>query len=384
MPGENEGGGPGIEAVEPIAPPEPAAEDPEPDEEAPQPLDSSEIAPPSITQEKDPLYGLTQKQKAGGALGSTQQYIRGGLESGKYNSNEEKARANKALEYGGKSPPEELSPALKETVDLLREMRDSASDSEKERFTDVYTELTRNMVVVVDGEAISLEDFEKAREDAVVNGDQARIDALDKGIYGFKFETSSKANTEIDRGEKALMDEIENAKKNGLNIETRQNILGLLRWVREMNGRGAAFLKYRALIQIQNVTGIKIDEETLRELEQDANASEDAVREHLLVVVGLNPEKTEAVMEGLRTGNIKPLIENGVFQRTGVEEMFFGKELTDKEREAQVKRAFEGDPRYQDMKDYLLTHKKQMGMMLLMLLYMGMTSEQVKKLIGLP
>jgi len=36
------------------------------------------------------------------------------------------------------------------------------------------------------------------------------------------------------------------------------------------------------------------------------------------------------------------------------------------------------------MKDYLLTHKKQMGMMLLMLLYMGMTSEQVKKLIGLP
>ena len=127
-----------------------------------------------------------------------------------------------------------------------------------------------------------------------------------------------------------------------------------------------------------------VDKEVLTDLRAEVPQSEREMFDVLTIETGMSSEDARSFINALRAGDVKPLIEKGWFKKTGMEKLFYGRERTDKEWEATLKKVFEGDPRYQDMKDYLLTHKKQMGMMLLMLLYMGMTSEQVKKLIGLP
>ncbi|KKS11337.1 MAG: hypothetical protein UU67_C0076G0003 [Candidatus Daviesbacteria bacterium GW2011_GWB1_41_5] len=383
-----------------VVPPEPppstggANTDSEPHSEEPSP----ETPPPSA--EDVFLARLTRKEQVEYHQAAAIRIIEIAKENGVYDTPEKTALADKALASGGKDIKTVLA-VLERTQGegLINADLEKLSDEDKAKLTDEdkakmiqealanvnrrYSEISQNTRLTMDGETYDLTVLLTERETAD-DARKAEINAiLDKGEYRLSF-VDDRAAVEIDKKVVELRKEIESAKKSGTNVETRQKILELLVYAQEMDGPGGIFLKERALTQLSTIPGIEVDKEVLTDLRAEVPQSEREMFDVLTIETGMSSEDARSFINALRAGDVKPLIEKGWFKKTGMEKLFYGRERTDKEWEATLKKVFEGDPRYQDMKDYLLTHKKQMGMMLLMLLYMGMTSEQVKKLIGLP
>jgi len=87
----------------------------------------------------------------------------------------------------------------------------------------------------------------------------------------------------------------------------------------------------------------------------------------------------QAIMQQIEKGDVAALAKYGYLKETGIEKAVYGRELSDQEMKKMMDEILNMDTR-----NLFQKYGKDAGLIFLMFLYMGMTSEQIKKMFGLP
>lgn len=342
------------------------------------PSNPSEAGPVPVKEKTDPFSDKSPEERGGMAVATAKNKIKEKLDTGGYDD-EKKRRAETALSYDETKPASETSASLKSLLDIVRETR-GPNPTPGEYYSDLYDELSRNAVVIIGNDVLSLGEFEKARQDAVTAGDQARVDELDKGIYGFRFEPEVKprdpADQALGQNISALQRQVDERKDRGESTETHEDILRALRIADGFKGKARAFVVKVALNRLI-ASGLSEDPAGLEGVisgSADSVSQSEADILKQAELVGYTSEQAVLILDSLRKGNFAYLQSVGYFKNPGAKLLFYGEELTDEEMAKHLGLVLPGEEGRKFGKDQAL--------MILLLALVGVSSPTIKAAMG--
>src|SRR3989344_461619 len=210
--------------------------------------------------------------------------------------------------------------------------------------------------------------------------EKARIEEiLNNGRYEFTIVADAERmiNESLEREIPVLEKKIKEASKTKKSSEKEQALLARLRHAREARGEAGILIRLGALKELRASGAVGLDD-AIALGEQTAPSARDLISQRLRDS-GHTEADVQAIMQQIEKGDVAALAKYGYLKETGIEKAVYGRELSDQEMKKMMDEILNMDTR-----NLFQKYGKDAGLIFLMLLYMGMTSEQIKKMFGLP
>src|SRR3989344_93239 len=262
---------------------------------------------------------------------------------------------------------------IKTLLNSLKEIKDS------DIAASAYQKLAAETSVVFGEERLVLSDLEEKLKTAS-DEEKARIEEiLNNGKYEFTIVADAERmiNESLEREIPVLEKKIKEASKTKKSSEKEQALLARLRHAREARGEAGILIRLGALKELRASGAVGLDD-AIALGEQTAPSARDLISQRLRDS-GHTEADVQAIMQQIEKGDVAALAKYGYLKETGIEKAVYGRELSDQEMKKMMDEILNMDTR-----NLFQKYGKDAGLIFLMLLYMGMTSEQIKKMFGLP
>lgn len=264
---------------------------------------------------------------------------------GKENSPEEQFGRNvldaeieigKSLREGKYTDPRQIESAqrivdknydVKELLTLLNDTKES------EIALKAYEQMSQNVFVSIDGKTYSLSALE-AEKAGANEARKAQIDEIiTRGTYELSFDKGKFQDAALSRETEALQRKIDERRAKGENTKTYEDLLKALKTADEIKGKARAFM---VDIALRRLWGSGLTEDPT-ELGRIINESADSVGQSELeilnhaVLEGYAVDEAKGIVAAIRKGDFALLKKIGYFSKPGVDRLFVGRELSEKE-----------------------------------------------------
>ena len=261
---------------------------------------------------------------------------------------------------------------IRTLLNSLREIKDSSIAA------DVYQKLAQETRIVFgDEKPVLISELEEKLKTAS-DEEKARIEEiLNNGKYEFTIvvDAENAINETLEREIPTLEAKIKEAQKNKQSSEKEQALLARLRHAREAKGEAGILIRLGALKELRSsgVVGLN-DAITLGEA--TAPSARDLILQRLRDN-GQTEGSAQLIIQQIEKGDIAALAKAGYLKETGIDVAVYGRRLDDQEMQKMMNEILNMDTRSLFQK-----YGKDAGAIFLMLLMMGVNSEQIKKMFG--
>ncbi len=254
--------------------------------------------------------------------------IKRGQELGVFTSVQTRSSARDSVESNGED--------TKAVLAALRTSGEFAGDDPASlvNIESAYNDLSEVFEITAEGKTYKLSDLEIERVDPKTTPERkAEIDKIIAEGLKPELKPQDLVDLALDSNVSALDRQIKDRKARGENTKTHEDILRTLRVADGFKGKARAFVVDVALKRL-SASGLSEDPAGLDEV---INGSADLVSQSeaeilkQAIFVGYTPEEAAGIAIKIRKGDFAYLQKIGYFAKPGVDELFFGKELTDAE-----------------------------------------------------
>lgn len=293
---------------------------------------------PSPNPQVEALAKMPALERTAKYLGASQGFLKEKITQGSL-TDEQKPKAEQALQYNGGAVTKESSGYLKSTFDILDELG-KQGDTEA---SDIRKEIVVHARVQVgEGDSRKIytpEEWDQELQNAKTPEERAQLEA--QALYGFVDPDAPTKQPEKPQElpeDKAIATQIakfniqiKEARAKGLDTAVIEQHVAMLRLVQRIaQGEGGVLLKAHALSQLQNagVTGLN---EVLEEISPQVSAAEQGVID-LLLSSGIPQDKVEALRTEIQKKGLGAVMQKEVVEKAeGLDIFIFGKELSEGE-----------------------------------------------------
>lgn len=290
-------------------------------------------------------------------------------ENGIYDTEEKAVVAEAALSsaFEGYLDPKTVLSALK-----MIEGHGMNEDALK-KISETYNNIARRTFVEFDGKLQRLSDLEAEKATA----DETRGGEIDKAIAEGVYKTGEQVvDGAIQKEIPILETQVAKALKEKRSTEKESALLARLRHAREAKGEAGILIRLGALKELRSsgVVGLN-DAITLGEA--TAPSARDLILQRLRDN-GQTEANAQLIIQQIEKGDVAALAKAGYLKETGVDVAVYGRHLDDQEMQKMMNEILDMDTR-----DLFQKYGKDTGAIFLMLLMMGINSEQIKKMFGI-